>query len=139
MRAAVEVVAEMQITAEQLRAGLRTLPPGYGAVYDAGAKAAEAEAGARSVASRFRDQLADRWMAEVPVLPFDRCVQRAACGLLASALARTPLPTCVLPPRSSPPLLPLQRGAGAGGTRPAQQPLQPAADATAPRGCGSQQ
>lgn len=73
---AVEVVAEMQLTAEQLKTGLRTLPSGFGSVF--GSEAGEAVEGAvRATAKRLGSELKQRAATELPQLPFSRCVESA--------------------------------------------------------------
>ena len=92
--AAVELVAEMQLTSEQLRQGLRALSPGFGREFKgiewpaggnsgnsggaaaAGADAADAateriEAAIRDAARDFAQRLRERAARELPLLPFE--------------------------------------------------------------------
>eukprot|EP00879_Flechtneria_rotunda_P008574 GHRR01008984.1.p1 GENE.GHRR01008984.1~~GHRR01008984.1.p1 ORF type:complete len:466 (+),score=187.81 GHRR01008984.1:140-1537(+) len=77
LQQAVEVVAEMQLTAEQLKTGLRTLPGGFGALF--GRETGEAtEAAIREVAKRFSSELKQRAAVELPQLPFSNESQAQA-------------------------------------------------------------
>jgi hypothetical protein len=49
---------------------LRALPASLGSLFEASAE--ESDAGVRSVARQFADQLKERWGRELPSLPFDR-------------------------------------------------------------------
>ncbi|GBF97790.1 hypothetical protein Rsub_10215 [Raphidocelis subcapitata] len=71
LQAAVELIAEMQLTSEQLRTGLRTLAPGFGREFAGEAPPEDAEARVREVAREFAQQLRDRAAGEIPVLPFE--------------------------------------------------------------------
>jgi hypothetical protein len=90
LAAAVELLAEMQLTSDQLRVGLRALQPGFGREFEAppgdakgdaaatkaggGAAAkAKAEATVRETAREFAQRLRERAAAELPLLPFERC------------------------------------------------------------------
>jgi hypothetical protein len=74
LQAAVELIAEMQLTAEQLRQGLRAaaLAPGFGREFRGEQPAGEAEAAVREVAREYSARLRDRAAAELPMLPFER-------------------------------------------------------------------
>jgi hypothetical protein len=70
---AVVVVAEMQLTAEQLKSGLRTLPAGFGTLLLFSPDAVEGvEAAVRDTAKRLCSELKARAAAELPLLPFSR-------------------------------------------------------------------
>jgi hypothetical protein len=73
LQAAVELIAEMQLTSEQLRTGLRALAPGFGREFEGAPPADEAEARVREVARGFAQRLRDRAAEEIPPLPFERC------------------------------------------------------------------
>lgn len=67
--AAVDVVATMLITAEQLKGGLRSLQPGFSEVF-AKQPSEETEQHIRTVALQYSDGLRARYKDELPFLPF---------------------------------------------------------------------
>jgi hypothetical protein len=88
---AVEVVAEMQLTAEQLRSGLRTLPAGFGAALFGPDAAASVETTVRDTAKRLSGALRERTAQELALLPFSRCVcvsGLARCGVCRKWMAK---------------------------------------------------
>ncbi len=80
LQAAVELIAEMQLTSDQLRFGLRTLLPGFGVEFEGEGAPEAREASVREAARDFAQRLRERAAAELPLLPFERCVW-AAVGL----------------------------------------------------------
>ncbi|KAF6258973.1 hypothetical protein COO60DRAFT_1515473 [Scenedesmus sp. NREL 46B-D3] len=81
LQQAVELVAEMQLTAEQLKTGLRALPASFGAIFpkDSGLQIA---ADIRDTAKQYSSDLRGRAAVELPLLPFSSEVQaQAACDV----------------------------------------------------------
>eukprot|EP00877_Chromochloris_zofingiensis_P001136 jgi/Chrzof1/11022/Cz05g20210.t1 len=66
LRVAVDMVAEMQLTAEQLKLGLRSLFPGFGCVF----AEPQADTHIRAVAQELSIKLKERAAWELPQLPF---------------------------------------------------------------------
>ncbi|GFR42923.1 hypothetical protein Agub_g3924, partial [Astrephomene gubernaculifera] len=69
LKGALEAVAEMALVAEQLKASLRALPAGFGALIFAPGSEAASEERVRAVARRHAADLRERLGAELPLLP----------------------------------------------------------------------
>ncbi|MEW5311407.1 MAG: hypothetical protein WDW38_003126 [Sanguina aurantia] len=69
VKAAVAVVAEMQLVLEQLKASLRALPSGFGFVFGPG-KEESSEEKVRTAVREYACQLKDRFELEIAALPF---------------------------------------------------------------------
>uniref|UniRef100_A0A383VBJ9 Letm1 RBD domain-containing protein n=1 Tax=Tetradesmus obliquus TaxID=3088 RepID=A0A383VBJ9_TETOB len=81
LQQAVELVAEMQLTAEQLKTGLRALPASFGAIFGKDSSVQTA-ADIRDTAKRYSGELRDRAAVELPLLPFSSEMQaQAACDV----------------------------------------------------------
>lgn len=88
---AVEIVGEMQLTADELDSGLRALLPGFGAVYEKGSEVSSE----RKVRDRVKEvvsQLRSRATEEVALLPFPsvRTAQSAVDSRNARYTGRSP-------------------------------------------------
>lgn len=82
---AIEIVGEMQLTAEELEAGMRALSTGFGAVYKEGSELS-CESSVRERVREVVQQLKDRSLQEVELLPFPSV--RAAQSAVDSRNAR---------------------------------------------------
>ncbi|KAG2426867.1 hypothetical protein HYH02_014720 [Chlamydomonas schloesseri] len=69
LKGALETAAEMALVAEQLKAGLRSLPAGFGSAIFSGASASTSEERVRALVRQVAADLRDRLAAELPNIP----------------------------------------------------------------------
>ncbi|KAG2422678.1 hypothetical protein HXX76_015842 [Chlamydomonas incerta] len=69
LKGALESAAEMALVAEQLKAGLRSLPVGFGSAIFSGASASTSEERVRTLVRQVAANLRDRLAAELPHIP----------------------------------------------------------------------